>query len=322
MEYTVVIRTLGTAGEKYQRELDSLCAQTVPPKKILVYIAEGYPIPKETCGREHYIYVKKGMVRQRALCYDEVMTDYILFLDDDVYLPPDGVENLINAMIRHNVDVISPNTFENHKMGKATLLRNMLLGKIMPFRSETWSYKMLLSGGFSFNINPTKDFYLSESNAGPCFLCRKYDFLRIRLQDDLWLDEAPYSLPEDQVMFYKMYLAGLRIGTLFNSGIVHLDAGTSVSNNSERTNKILYSEVRNQTIFWYKYIRPNTKGFKQLRARFALKYYQTMRMAFALKTALRGDYRQLKIVRHALHDANEYIFKSTNKTSIHDCLFE
>ena len=37
MEYSVVIRTLGTAGEKYQQLLNSLKDQTVLPKKILVY---------------------------------------------------------------------------------------------------------------------------------------------------------------------------------------------------------------------------------------------------------------------------------------------
>ena len=36
MEYSVVIRTLGTAGEKYQKLLNSLKNQTVLPKKILV----------------------------------------------------------------------------------------------------------------------------------------------------------------------------------------------------------------------------------------------------------------------------------------------
>lgn len=312
MEYTVAIRTLGTAGEKYQRELDSLCAQTIPPKEILVYIAEGYPIPKETCGRERYIYVKKGMVAQRALRYDEVTTDYILFLDDDVCLPPDGVEKLFKAMTDNDVDVISPNTFENHKMGRSVLLRNMLLGKIMPFRSKKWAYKVLLSGGFSFNINPTKDFYFSESNAGPCFFCKKSDFLKIRHQDDLWLDEAPYSLPDDQVMFYKMHLAGLRIGTLFNSGIEHLDAGTSVSRDSERANKILYSEVRNQIIFWHLYIKPRTKGIKRLRARFAIKRYHTMRLLFAYKALLHGNPRQLHVVREAIKSANEFIAKSKN----------
>lgn len=88
MEYTAVIRTLGKAGEKYQCLLDSLVNQTIKPSRILVYIAEGYAIPKETIGWEEYIYVKKGMVAQRALDYREVETEYILFLDDDVYLPP------------------------------------------------------------------------------------------------------------------------------------------------------------------------------------------------------------------------------------------
>ena len=61
MQYTAVIRTLGKAGEKYQQLLDSLAHQTIKPAAILVYIAEGYPIPKETIGVEQYVYVKKGM---------------------------------------------------------------------------------------------------------------------------------------------------------------------------------------------------------------------------------------------------------------------
>ena len=35
-EYCVAIRTLGKAGDKYQALLDSLKAQTIQPKKILV----------------------------------------------------------------------------------------------------------------------------------------------------------------------------------------------------------------------------------------------------------------------------------------------
>ena len=94
MEYTAVIRTLGKAGEKYQTLLDSLVSQTILPKEIIVYIAEGYPFPKETCGKEKYVYVPKGMVAQRALRYEEVQTEYILFLDDDMYLPPSLAEDL------------------------------------------------------------------------------------------------------------------------------------------------------------------------------------------------------------------------------------
>lgn len=98
MEYTAVIRTLGTAGNKYQQLLDSLVAQTIRPAKIIVYIAEGYPLPKETVGIEEYVYVKKGMVAQRALPYDEVNTKYILFLDDDLYLPANAVEQMFQHL--------------------------------------------------------------------------------------------------------------------------------------------------------------------------------------------------------------------------------
>lgn len=98
MEYTAVIRTLGTAGEKYQTLLDSLNRQTIQPSKILVYIAEGYTMPKETIGKEQYIYVKKGMVAQRALPYHEVDTEFILFLDDDLFLPDNFVEKMYSFL--------------------------------------------------------------------------------------------------------------------------------------------------------------------------------------------------------------------------------
>ena len=100
LKYTAVIRTLGTAGAKYQTLLDSLAAQTIKPEAILVYIAEGYPLPKETIGIEQYIYVKKGMVAQRALQYKEVQTEWMLFLDDDLKLPPSFVERLYNQLTK------------------------------------------------------------------------------------------------------------------------------------------------------------------------------------------------------------------------------
>lgn len=46
-KYCVAIRTLGLAGNKFQQELNSLINQTIPPQKIIVYIAEGYEIPEK-----------------------------------------------------------------------------------------------------------------------------------------------------------------------------------------------------------------------------------------------------------------------------------
>lgn len=89
--YTVVIRTLGTAGEKYLTTLRSAKEQDVPPQKILVYIPHGYPLPKETVGTEEYVRCEKGLVAQRSLPFDEVQTDWMLFLDDDMDLPASTV---------------------------------------------------------------------------------------------------------------------------------------------------------------------------------------------------------------------------------------
>lgn len=255
MEYSVAIRTLGTAGEKYQQMLDSLDSQTIRPKSIMVYIAEGYPLPKETIGYEKYVYVKKGMVSQRALSYDEISTEYILFLDDDVYLPPDGVKMMYEALQNKKADVISPNVFENHKMHKINKIRMAFLGMALPlFYEKSYAYKISKSGGFFYNNNPVEDIYKSESNAGPCFLCKKDVFLKIKFEDELWLDKTLYALPEDQVMFYKMHCMGYSQLTIFNSGIVHLDASSTNKGNSQKHLNILFSESRNKIIFWHRFI--------------------------------------------------------------------
>ena len=255
MDYTVVIRTLGTAGEYYQRTLDSLKSQTVQPNAILIYIAEGYSIPKETIGVEQYIYVKKGMVAQRALAYDEVETEYCLFLDDDVYLPPDAVEKMYSELLQHNAQVISPCTFENHKASaKSKLIKTLTSKEVCRVWCNDWAFKVLRTTGFSYNNNPIQSVYESQSNAGPCFFCRKEDFLKIYFQDELWLDAAPYAIPEDQVMYYKMYKKGLKVLTSFDTGIVHLDAGSTMGQNKERVLKLVYSEYRNKLIFWHRFI--------------------------------------------------------------------
>ena len=253
MEYTAVIRTLGTAGKKYQILLDSLVAQTIKPKDIIVYIAEGYPKPKETVGFEKYIYVKKGMVAQRALQYKEVTTEYILFLDDDVYLPPNGVEILYNQLKENDADVISPDVFPNSKRSFKSEMMMTLSGRMRARRNDDiWGYKVMRNAGYSYNANPVKSVYWSQTNAGPCFLSAKKSFLDIHFEEEQWMDELSYALGDDQVMFYKMYKRGLKILTSYDSGIEHLDAGTTISKDKEKT--LIYADFRFKTIFWHRFI--------------------------------------------------------------------
>ncbi|MCQ2307204.1 MAG: hypothetical protein MJ000_06545 [Bacteroidales bacterium] len=42
--YSVVIRTLGNSGEKYQKLLDSIRSQTVQPEEVIVAIPDGYEL--------------------------------------------------------------------------------------------------------------------------------------------------------------------------------------------------------------------------------------------------------------------------------------
>ena len=309
MDYTVVIRTLGTAGDYYQRTLNSLLEQTIRPQTIIIYIAEGYPIPQETIGIERYVYVKKGMVAQRALPYNEVNTEYMLFLDDDVYLPPAGVETLYNEMIEHNAQVISPCTFSNHKVSWKSKIVQSLMGKeVIRLFGNKWAYKVLRTGGFSYNNNPVKPVYESTTNAGPCFFCKKSDFLKIHLEEDLWLDEAPYALPEDQVMFYKMHLCGLKILTSFDSGIVHLDAGSTMQASDEKVLKVIYSEFRNKTIFWYKYLYSQEKNlWMKGWCCICFGYMLAIQHVRSLMKLMKGKKAEVEAFRKGVKDGKDYI---------------
>ncbi len=297
MEYTVVIRTLGKGGEYYQKTLDSLIQQSIPPSAIIVYIAEGYALPTETVHREQYVYVKKGMVAQRALQYKEVKTEYILFLDDDVYLPSTSVETLCHELQQYKGDVISPYVFYNHKKSIKEKIRLAFFGReVCRLFGSRWGLKVLSTAGFSYINHPEKAVYESQTNAGPCFLCRKRDFLKIKYEDELWLDETPYAFPDDQVMFYKMYLSGLKILTSYDSGIVHLDAGSSTGS-VDRTCKVIYSEYRNKLIFWYRFLYSNERNY-------LLKFWKIACIAYIYGLqSLNAGY---KLIRGKREEANAF----------------
>lgn len=307
--YSAVIRTLGRAGYKYQQLLDSLEAQTIKPQNVLVYIAEGYPLPQETIGVERYVYVKKGMVAQRALSFNEVETEWILFLDDDVYLPTDAVEKLFIELQQYRGQVIAPCTFFNHLQNPKIKLVKYLTGKEKSlFHNKRWGYKVIRTAGFAYNNNPIRDVYESQTNAGPCFLCRKKDFLSISYADELWLDKTFYALPEDQVMFYKMYKKGLKVLTSFDSGIVHLDAGTTMQSNPERECRLVFSEYRNKLIFWHRFIYlPDHNLLSRFLSVLALYYVLVIQLIKCSMYFLIGKSKKAKAFFDGIKDAKCYL---------------
>lgn len=304
--YTAVIRTLGKAGDKYQTLLDSLCSQTIQPKNIIVYIAEGYAIPKETCGKEEYVYVAKGMVAQRAISYKEVSTKYILFLDDDLYLPNDFVENMFKAMNEYKADVVSPDIYDNASRNLLSEILMTISGRMRARRGDDiWGYRVMRTCGYSYNKKPeTGRSYFSQTNAGACFLCSKENFQSIKLKEELWLDKMEYSIGDDQVMFYKMYLMGLKQITLFGSGIKHLDAGLNLGN-KEKEKKLINGDYYFRMIFWHRFIQsPETNWLKRIWNKCCISYFIYFGYMISL---LKGETEFFNIKRKAVSDAKVFL---------------
>lgn len=303
-QYCAVIRTLGTAGEKYQTLLNSLIQQTHKPKRIIVYLAEGYCKPKETVEIEEIVYVKKGMVAQRALQYNEVDTEWMLLLDDDLSIENDGVERLFEALLDNEADVIAYDPFPHDKMPVSQkIVMSLLLTAIPRPFSRNKGYTVNCIGTDCYNNNP-KLVGWSTTNSGAAVLCRKKNFLSIHFEDDLWLDKSPYALPEDKVMFYKFHLKGFKILTHYDAGFTHLDAGTSMT--ADREAKIAYSGVRNNRIFYKLYVEPYLTKKELILAK-VLKLYQ--RCIFFIYNMLkyRGKDAYSLQRKMGVKDADEYL---------------
>jgi glycosyltransferase involved in cell wall biosynthesis len=196
-----------------------------PPRNIIAYIPNGYAIP-EFPGSEKIEWVRspKGMVTQRSLSFDEVTTDWILFLDDDVYLPKGGVEKLFQGIEQYHGDAI---TFANRKKSKRSILKRILSG-VRPHRSNIWGIIVHKGGRFSYNISPPNSVMRTQSGYGPCGLVKTSVYHAIHFDIERWQESiSGYCLGEDQLFYNKMHLMGYRVLVHYDSGILHLDASAS-----------------------------------------------------------------------------------------------
>lgn len=249
--YSVAIRTLGKAGEKYQQELNSIIRQTIPPKRIFVYIAEGYELPSETIGIEEYIYVKKGMLAQRAQSYEEIDTEYVLFLDDDVFLPDDAVEKMFKGLFEMDGDCIAADTFPMRDASWKTKIYSLIVNWVSPRPNDQWAFKIRRNMAFSYNNSPKRDVYLSQSAAGPASLWKIKKFKSMHLEDELWLEQWGFAYLEDYLLYNKLYANGGKLLVHYKSGIIHLDAKSDRQNYDKSGTKfLLRAKVR--FILWWR----------------------------------------------------------------------
>lgn len=247
--YSVAIRTVGTSGDMFVRLIKSLTVQTFEPDAIYVYIAAGAVMPHPVAN-EKYIVCERGMVAQRALPFEEVKSQYILFCDDDMYLPQDAVQKMFDGLLDNHYDAISACIFPNHKLNAKQRFIHFFLYGEKPRKHLRWAYYIRRNSFYSYAINPDR-IMDTQSFPGGCFLVNKQSWLAIDFQDERWMDSFRYALGDDQLASYKLYSYGFRLGIHFNTDIQHLDARAGRISNPRLADR---NQLVTRIIMWYRSI--------------------------------------------------------------------
>lgn len=254
--YSVAIRTVGKAGDKYIQELRSLHAQTIKPTHIYVFLAHGFERPKEQVGMEEYIDTPKGLVHQRAAA-NMIHEDYLLIIDDDVYFPPDAIERMYGYLQEHHADGIAPDTFPTQSMPWTFKAIAYMSNDVRSRKTDGWAIKILPSGSFSYNNHPPYGAVLpTQSAAGTALFVSRQAWQAIHYEDEQWVDQFPLgTFGEDQLMFYKLYANGYKLLMWYNSGVLHLDANTNKA--SAKSYDKLYYRAMSYYLTWHRSLFSN-----------------------------------------------------------------
>lgn len=267
-KYSIAIRTLGTAGEKFRQELESIVRQTIQPDRVIVYVAEtsGVKFVNGTIGREEFHYVRKGMVAQRALPYEELTSPYLLLLDDDVELAPDSAERLLKSLVENEADAVGADIFRNQEMSVAMRTFGILTNWVAPHCDEQWAYKVTRTGAFSYlsagKVAEGKQikrelgkegFCLpTQKLDGPCVMWKKESMLALHWEDELWMDRlSEFAYGDDLVESYKCYLNGGKLMLNYDAGVTYLNAKTA-SSTYHHTHRKYYIRALMSAMIWYR----------------------------------------------------------------------
>lgn len=296
--YSVYIRTLGKGGDKYQRLLDSIKKQTIQPLEVVVVLPYGYKKPKERLGYERFAYSEKGMVRQRLFAIDDAKIPYILLLDDDVEFEAFYIEKLFDTMQKAKAQCCIP-ILKDNSLRDSVLKRliNRFIGSVI-YKDTKDEFYMRINffAGFIINTNVLshKQYYTQTGHGSNCFI-ESYAIKSIHFEEELWLEESGYSLPDDQVMFYKIYRSGYKIAVCQDAYFCHLDA--SSTDDGQRQLRIAQAKAGNFLIFWYRFIYQNLSGIQRFKSVFCI----THRLFWECVLYILLKCHSMKSVRYALN---------------------
>lgn len=264
-DYSVTIRTLGTAGTKFEATLNSIANQTLPPKEVFVVIPDGYLLPKLPEWAT-VIRSEKGMVIQRIIGIEAVTTDYTMALDDDVEFGKDFAEQLMKTSLENGNCFVSPcvkgpSIIAEKKEHPNSRIKYLFKNRLKWMGGVNWEtkfdddyiLKIANTGGFVCdNHKSSESIYKTQSGHGTIMFGPTTALKSVDFRQELWLEGCQYAWPDDQVEYYKLFINGYTLLYAPFIELRHLDAGTSIT--GEKKQKIAYSAARNAIIFWHRFI--------------------------------------------------------------------
>ncbi|CUO64868.1 hypothetical protein [Clostridium disporicum] len=274
MEYSICIRTLGTAGEKYEKLIKSIGNLNIKPKEVIVVIPKGYEIPNIKADNQRIVYSEKGMLLQRIVGYEEAKTEYVLLLDDDIEFEANLIDELNLPIIEGKCSITFP-IYKDLLLqgGIRSFISAATLSSVPDKKNKNQFVKIMLSGGsrYNSNLDSSKKYLYSESAPGMCVFARREALIKANLRDELWVDNVGYPLREDAALIYKSFLTNNKIIGVQGINITHLDGGSSENN---RNLKAAYANTYNQILFWKRFVYSNSKNkVNKFKSNIAIRYW-------------------------------------------------
>lgn len=306
IDYSVIIRTTGKAGEKYQRLLDSIEALEPRPEEVIVVLPEGYNLPAERLGWETFYFCPKGMVIQRLHGIAQCKTKYALISDDDIAFGPDFVQKLVAPLEMGKYGISAGPLPEFFPAPGLSAAISAVMGSATPTIFHRDRYNTVLkTTGYSYNrhLEPGR-LYETQSAPWTCFFADVKKLRSIHFEDELWLDKNGYSAHDDTAMFYKAWLRGVKSVIVADAPYQHLDAKTSTRHNP----RVAYAGGFNTVVFWHRFVLGSCKTKPQrMWAKICLHYYLFATDKLRLINDLRRHTNNRKNVREGIRAAWRWI---------------
>lgn len=315
MEYSICIRTIGTAGDKYIKLLDSIKNLTIQPKEVLIVIPHGYEAPSYSIGIEKIVRSDKGMLLQRIVGYEGVSSEYVLLLDDDVEFGSELIEKLSKPILSNHASITFP-IYQDllPPVGIRSFISAFTLGAIPRLKKDDNFVKILPSGGYSYNrkLDTSNEYLYSQSAPGMCVFAKTSVLKSINLREEMWVEIPGYALRDDAILVYKAFLQGYKSIGIKNIEINHLDAGSSESN---RNIKAAYANGFNHVLFWNRFVKSNSKGIiKNIVSNWAIVHWSISNIIYLfIKLIISRDLELYKASINGISEGFKYI---SNKNEV------